>query len=210
MWPLRIADSWRIIERRFLWSDCRPRKLYGSSPGVEGRGLAVMSGEVPPAFYNLLHHVLPRDSNTTLPKVLANWGRDAISYRGGSIASLRPVTRFPWLRNRMARVFRAGVKHIGRNVSLTHTAAAPALPDGSPTWCQYLTITAAAEGSAFTGTSVLIPAHTENRHFFGRDFLKKIEGKVFENESLSLFFPGNQIFRHVMHFRRRFFWKQFF
>jgi len=48
--------------------------LYGSPPGAEGRDAAFMSGEVRPGFCNLLHHVLPRDSNTTLPKVLANWG----------------------------------------------------------------------------------------------------------------------------------------
>jgi hypothetical protein len=88
----------------------------------------------------------------------------------------------------MASVFRVGVKLIGRNVSLTHNAAVPAPPDGSPTWCQYLAITAAAEGPAFTGTSDLIPVHTDNRHFFDRDFLNKIEGRVFENEFLDLFF----------------------
>lgn len=80
------------------------------------------------------------------------------------------------------------MKLIGRDLSLTHSAAAPALPDSSPTKCQYLAITAAAEGPAFTGTSVLVPAHTENRHFFDRDFLKKIEGRVLENEFLDLSF----------------------
>jgi hypothetical protein len=69
------------------------------------------------------------------------------------------------------------------------------LPDGSSTKCRYLAITAAAEGSAFTGTSVLVPAHTEDRHFFGRDFLKKIEGRVFENEfSIFFFFSEIKIF----------------
>ena len=94
------------------------------------------------------------------------------------------------------------MKLIGRNLSLTHTAATPALPDSSPTWSQYRAITAAAEGPASTGTSVLVPAHSENRHFFDRDFLKKIEGRVFENEFLDLFLSsGNQNFRHLMHFR---------
>jgi len=61
-------------------------------------------------------------------------------------------------------------------------------------WLSHLAITAAAEGSAFTGTSVLIPAHTENRRFFGRDFFKKIEGRVFENEFLDLFFSEIEFF----------------
>jgi len=93
----------------------------------------------------------------------------------------------------MASVFGVGVKPIGSNLSLTRTAAAPALPDGSPTKCQYPAVTAAAEEPAFTDSSVLVPAHTENRHFFDRDFLKKLEVRVFENEFLDLFFPPSEI-----------------
>jgi hypothetical protein len=52
----------------------------------------------------------------------------------------------------MASVFRLGVKLIGRNLPLTHTAAIPALPDGSPRKCQYLAITAAEQASWFPPT----------------------------------------------------------
>ena len=55
-------------------ADFCPRMLHGSSSGAEGRDVAVMSVEVRPGFYKLLHHVLPRESNTTLPKVLTKWG----------------------------------------------------------------------------------------------------------------------------------------
>lgn len=63
----------------------RDRKPTGGEPSsdgswgptaavAEGRHVAVMSDEVRPGVHDLLHHVLQRDSNSTLPKVLANCG----------------------------------------------------------------------------------------------------------------------------------------